>query len=141
MVEPRGGEGERREAAVRRRRLFVFGALFAAGLLSGLYVGSDGGAAMLDSGARWSAPVSLGLAAIFLTAMIGGTMALRNATDELQREIAARAMAAAGGVFVLLYPLWFLLWKGGLLPEPMHAALFLVFWLTLALATLWYRFR
>ena len=141
MPEPRGGEGERREGAVRRRRLLVFGVLFVAGLASGFYVGSTDGGAMLDADGRWSPGVSLALIAIFLAAMIGGAMALRSSTDELQREIATKAMAAAGGFFLLFYPVWFLLWKGGLVPEPMHLAMFVVFWLTLAFATLWYRFR
>ena len=30
--------------------------------------------------------------------------------------------------FVVAYPAWFLLWKGGLLPEPHHLALFLIFY-------------
>jgi hypothetical protein len=34
-----------------------------------------------------------------------------------------------------------MLWKGGHVPEPHHGALFMAFWLCLAGASAWYRFR
>ena len=141
MAEGHRGEGERREAATRRKRLTVIGALIASGLVVGFYVGYTDQGAMLDREGSWSPTLSLALLAIFLTVVLGGATALESSTDELQRQVGYKAVSAAGGVYMTAYPTWFILWKGGFVPEPMHGPLFALFWVTLLLSTLWYRFR
>lgn len=135
------GEGERREADARRRRFLVLGCLFAAGLFSGFYIGHTDPASLFDAEARWSPLVSLVLTGIFLAAMIGGSLALRGSMDELQRQTQYKAVSLAGAVYMLVYPSWFMLWKGGFVAEPAHGPLFILFWLSLATASVWYRFR
>ena len=135
------GDGERREAAMRRRRALTIGALVLVGGFSGFYVGLNEARAFFDGGSFWTPGVSLVLSALFIAAMIGGSILLQSSMDEVERDRSYKAAAAAGASFLLLYPLWFLLWKGGFVPEPIHWMLFLVFWATLALASLWYRFR
>ena len=49
--------------------------------------------------------------------------------------------ALAGAGYMLAYPAWFLLWKGGVVAEPIHWVLFVGFWLLLAGGTIFYRFR
>jgi hypothetical protein len=135
------GEGERAETLRRRKRNGVIAALFVAGLFTGYYVGHTDPGSLFDREASWDPAVSLVLAAIFLLGMIGGSIALHGNTDEVQRQAQYKAVAVAGGVYMLLYPTWFMLWKGGHVPEPHHGIAFLVFWLCLAAASLWYRFR
>ena len=61
--------------------------------------------------------------------------------DELERQNNYRAAAFAGTVYIVAYPVWFLLWKGGFVPEPIHWMLFGLFWAALCISYLYYRFR
>ena len=136
------GIGEARERARFRKRNLVIGAIFAAGLFSGFYVGQAESARIWEGGAgAWSPIVSLVIACVYLIAVIGGSLALQGSLDELERRNAYEATSVASAVFITLYPLWFVLWKGGFVVEPIHWVVFSAFWLTLAAAQLWYRFR
>jgi hypothetical protein len=61
--------------------------------------------------------------------------------DEVDRQRGYKAASFAGTVLIVVYPAWYFLWRGGLVVEPIHWLLFGLFWLSLAFATLWYRFR
>jgi hypothetical protein len=136
------GEGERRDSARRRKRWVIIVALAVAGFVPGLYLGYNDGAALAESRpAVWTPMLSLGLIALYLAAIIGGGFLLRSVTDEVERQNAAKAASFAGMALMVVYPVWFMLWKGGFVPEPVHWMLFILFWLSLALASLWYRFR
>ena len=135
------GEGERADALRRRKRYAVIAVLFAAGLFSGFYVGKTDPQSLFNAEASWNPAVSLLLTAVFLLAVVGGGFALHGNTDEVERQGQYKAVSLAAAVYMLLYPSWFMLWKGGHVPEPNHGILFVVFWLSLACASLWYRFR
>lgn len=135
------GVGERAEAASRRKRIAILSALFAAGLFTGFYIGFTDASTLFDGKAKWSPGVSLALLATFLIAMIGGSFALKDHMDEVQRQTAYKAGSFAGAAYLIGYPAWFLLWKGDFVAEPHHAVLFVMFWLSLAGASIWYRFR
>jgi hypothetical protein len=136
------GEGERREAARRRKRWLIVAALAAVGLVPGFYMGYQDGAAMAQSRpSLWSPTLAAAMAAIYLLAVIGGGLLLSRVTDELERQRGYKAVSFAGAALMIVYPVWFLLWRGGFVAEPVHWMLFVLFWLSLALATLWYRFR
>ncbi|HLL31757.1 MAG TPA: hypothetical protein VK403_12245, partial [Allosphingosinicella sp.] len=61
------GEGERREAAQRRRRWLIVGGLFAIGIVSGYYAGHyDKGTQAVLGPATWPPAVAAALAAIYL---------------------------------------------------------------------------
>ena len=77
----------------------------------------------------------------FLIAVVGGGVVLHRSTDEVERHGQYKAVALAAAVYMRLYPSWFMLWKGGHNPEPNHAIVFVVFRLSLACATVWYRLR
>lgn len=141
MVRFEEATGEAREAARRRKRGLVIGALFVAGLFTGFYVGHQEAETFFDGGSFWSPTVSLVLAGIYLVALIGGSLVLNGVMDEHERHRGYKTASLAGAVYLTVYPLWFLLWKGGFAPEPIHWLLFVLFWLSLALGTLWYRFR
>jgi len=135
------GVGERRERSARRVRHGIKAALFVTGLAVGIYVGGALIGGDFDFAAPWPPAAALAIAAVYLVAMIAGGLLISRSLDELERSRTYRAAAAAGNVYLLVYPTWFALWKGGFVPEPVHWALFILFWLSLALATLWYRFR
>lgn len=139
-IEEGRGAGEAREAAMRRTRRLTLGALFVAGLVTGFYIGHNEADA-LDGGSFWSPTVSLALAALYVVAMVGGTLVLNRVMDEHERFRSYKAASLAGAIYVTVYPLWFLLWKGGFVPEPIHWVLFILFWLGLAVGQIWYRFR
>ena len=132
------GEGERRERAARRRTWAIKGGLFAAGLAAGAYIG--GTHAAHGWAAPWSPLAALLIAGTYLAAMVAGSILLARNIDELERHRQYKVAAAAAGGYALIYPLWFALWKGGFVPEPVHWILFLLFWVILAGAALRYRF-
>jgi hypothetical protein len=136
------GEGERRDSARRRKRWVIVVALAVAGFVPGLYLGKNHGAALAEGGsALWSPTLSMALAGLYLAAVVGGGLLLRGVTDEVERQNGYKAASFAGMALMLVYPVWFLLWKGGFVHEPIHWVLFVIFWLSLVLASLWYRFR
>ena len=136
------GEGERREARMRRRRYLAIGTLFVVGMVSGFYVGFNEAQALFRGGeGAWSPALSLILVAMFVIAMIGGTYILNGVMDEHERERTYKAASFGGAALLTLYPIWFLLWKGGFLPEPSHLVMYLGFLAAVLLATGWYRFR
>ncbi|GLR48493.1 hypothetical protein [Sphingomonas astaxanthinifaciens] len=133
--------GELRLKQRERKIWLIKGSLFAIGLVSGGIVGylvADDGFA---PDAKWPPSLAIGLVATFLAAIGIGSWLLRALCDEVERQLQYKATAAAGLFYVLAYPVWFVLWKGGLLPEPSHWMLFLGFYAALAASYLFYRFR
>jgi hypothetical protein len=138
----RRGEGERLDSARRRRRWLLVGGLALVGILPGFYLGYREGAAAAGSQPLvWSPFLAALLAGLYLVAVVGGGLLLNKVTDEVERQNGYRAASFAGLALMLVYPVWFLLWKGGFAAEPVHWILFALFWLSLALASLFYRFR
>ena len=136
------GEGERREAARRRKRWMIVAALALVGVVPGFYMGYQDGAALARSEPlAWPPAVAAALAGVYLLAVIGGGLLMSKVMDEVERQRGYKAVSFAGAALMVVYPTWFLLWKGGFVPEPVHWMLFVLFWLSLALASLWYRFR
>jgi hypothetical protein len=136
------GEGERRESARRRKRGLIIGALFVAGAATGYYMGSTDGGALFDGRAGgWPPAVAAAIAIMYLTAIIGGSLLLNGIMDEVERQRSYKAVSFAGAVLIVVYPTWFTLWKGGFVGEPIHWVIFVLFWLSLALSSLFYRFR
>jgi hypothetical protein len=136
------GEGERREAARRRKRWLIVAALAVAGMVPGFYLGYQDGAAMAQSREpAWSPAVAAGLAGLYLVVIVVGGILMNSVMDEVERQRGYKAVSFAGTVLMVVYPTWFLLWRGGFVAEPVHWVLFVLFWLGLALASLWYRFR
>jgi hypothetical protein len=98
------GTGERAEASRRRRRYTVLAVLFAAGLFTGFYAGQSDPDILFSREASWDPTVSLALTAIFVIAIVGGSIVLHGSTDEVQRQAQYKAVTVAGAVYMLLYP-------------------------------------
>ena len=135
--------GEARERARRRRRTIIVSGVLAVGTALGFLIGLRE-ADNLFGGAGsqgWSPAMAIGMAIGVLGLVFGGGIALARQTDEFERLAQYKAAATGALAFLCAYPVWFVLWMGNLAPEPMHAALFALFWLTLVAAFFFYRFR
>jgi hypothetical protein len=136
------GEGERQETARRRKRWMIIGALFVAGLGPGFYLGSlDAGPVEALRTVTWPPGLVAMFLALHLGAVVGGGLLLSKQADELDRERGYKSVSFAGTLLMIVYPAWYVLWRGGFVPEPIHWVLFLLFWLSLILAAIFYRFR
>ena len=142
VSEP-SGAGEAQEQARRTRKTWIIGGTFVTGLVAGILVGfNEGEALFVGSDANdWPPALAVGLALSYVLVVAVGGVALARQTDEFEQQRQYKAIAAAAFVYAMVYPLWFVLWMGQLVPEPMHGALFILFWLSLAAAFLFYRFR
>ena len=136
------GEGERRDSARRRKKWLLLGVLAVAGAVPGYYIGFQEGAAAAESRPFvWSPTFALAFAGLYLVSVIGGGLLLGRYIDEVERQRSYQAVSTAGLTLMVVYPTWFLLWKGGFVPEPIHWVLFVLFWLSLVLASVYYRLR
>lgn len=130
-------------AKQRQKRInAVIGALFCVGLVSGFLVGffedEDAGLLAANSIPPWLAIAS---AIVFVVAVSYGSWKLMQVSDEHERVIHTRTTVVAGNVMLIGYPTWFILWKGGLVPEPDALWLFMAGIVSSAIAFAWYKFR
>ena len=135
------GEGERVERSRRKRKYATIAVLFVIGMVTGGLGAHFLGERDFDMAQPWPPAAALSLAILYVIAMIGGTLIVERTIDEVDRDVGYRAWTLAGTAYAMAYPLWFLLWKGSFVPEPSHWMLFIGFWVVLALASLYYRFR
>ncbi len=142
-VSEAAGTGEQQERARRTRKAWILGGAFATGLVAGVLVGfQEGENIFVGSDADgWPPALAIGLALSYLLVVMLGGLALSRQTDEFELQRQYKAVSAAAFVYAMAYPVWFVLWMGQLVPEPMHGALFILFWLSLLGAFLFYRFR
>ena len=136
------GEGERREAAMRRKRILVIGSLFVAGLVTGFFVGfREAGTIFHGEEGLWSPALALGMIALFIAAIAGGSWVLNGVMDEHERARTYKAASLGGTAFMLAYPIWFFLWKGGFVREPIHWVMYAFFVFALLGSMAWYKAR
>ena len=119
------GPGEAADRARRRRLWWLFATLFGAGLPIGFFAallerGGDSGV-MSGTLPAWFAVVA---AAVFVVAVGGGGWLWHRRMDELDRRDNLVAASAGGNLMLGGYPVWFVLWKGGLVGAPDALGLF-----------------
>jgi MFS family permease len=132
---------ERIERGRRRRKFAIIAAMGAVGGIGGGIVGARESDQLFDLAHPWPPMLCLALAASFLLAVAVGNLILRRQIDEVERMAKLRATHAGAMLFLVGYPVWFLLWKGGFVPEPQHVAMFAIVLVASVLASLFYRFR
>ena len=133
--------GEALERRRRRRKLAIFALVFVFAFPVGFAVGFTEADDLLVMNDRWPPALALGLSFAYLALVIGGAIALSRQVDEVERMIKYKAVSAAATFYVIVYPVWFFLWKGGFVAEPMHVALYIGFMVAFLLASIFYRFR
>ena len=134
-------EGERLERNRRRRKLLIIAALAAVGGVGGGIVGARENDQLFNLAHPWPPTLCLTLAVLLLFAVGIGKFALRGQIDEVERMAKLKATHVGASLFLLGYPIWFLLWKGGFVPEPQHVVIYAVLLIVMLLASLFYRFR
>jgi hypothetical protein len=139
VAEP--GTGEALERAARRKKIAIVGGLSLAGFFPGFYLGYTENDELLQVSDKWPPELALVLAAVYLVAVITGAVLLKRQTDEVALAQQTKGTALAGSMLVLVYPLWYILWKGGFVIEPMHTVIYVLFLLTALGGMLYYRFR
>ena len=136
-----GGSGEALERSRRSRKVWLIGVLVAAGFVGGFLSGYTQADALFDSTRTWPPALGVGLAILYLVAVVGGGVLLSRYTDEFERMAQYRATTAGAVAYIVVYPVWLLLWKSGLVPEPMHFIIYLLFMAVVLIASLFYRVR
>jgi hypothetical protein len=134
-------EGELLERRRRRRKLLIVGALAAVGGIGGGIVGGQEADRLFDLAHTWP-PILCLVLALLLPVTVGiGKWILRGQVDEFERLAKLRATHVGASLFLIGYPIWFLLWKGGFVPEPQHVVIYAVMLVVMLFASLFYRFR
>lgn len=121
------GAGEAAERSRARRKWLMLGALFLAGLPVGFLIGqteTDHAHGYLVG--TLPPLTAIVAAAVTLLAIIGGSLLLRRRHDEFERRDNDIASAMGANALISVYLPWYLLWRGGLLPEPGHEAMIAV---------------
>lgn len=128
MARTERGPGETAERARLKKLGVILGLSCLVGFVPGFFIGYTDAESLFDDSTDWPAWLSIGMTALLLgTAVIGGLKAQRH-YDEHQRMILYKTICFAAAAYFFTYPSWFFLWKGGFVPEPMHGALFGIFY-------------
>lgn len=137
MVDERG-RGERAENARSRKFWWILGG---AGLLGGVLGGVHSVLTMGDFSQGLPAGWAIALAVAFSIGSAVVSIYFFRSIDEL--ELRDNLVACTIGLYfyILVYPAWFLLWKGGLVVEPMHEALFFGTLIAMMAAYFWKKLR
>ncbi|MGK6321105.1 hypothetical protein [Sphingomonas sp. DT-204] len=131
------GPGE----AAERRRAAGFWSILTGIALVGFAVGftiSLTGSHLHEPLPAWPA---LGAAVVVAATFAGGTWLIHRRMDEVERADNDWAAAVGAKVLMTVYPIWYLLAKGGWVPEPTHEMLFLGLFAIAAFAYSYRKFR
>lgn len=142
MTGDKPGPGEAANRA-RTRRLFVtFAVLAAIGGVVGFTTAmvEDRDASLLSGGSvpGWFAILA---ALALVVAVTAGSVVYHRSMDELQRLDNYWATAMGANLLLLGYPVWLILWKGGLAPLPDAFTLYVAVFATTMLAYLLRKLR
>lgn len=121
------GAGEQAERAKRMRFVVTLALLALVGGVTGFFIGytEEGPGGIMR--ATITPALAIGLTVVFLATVAVGTWIVTRTIDEHELNLNLWAAAFGGSVFIVVYPVWFLLWKGRLVAEPDHLVLFLLY--------------
>lgn len=136
-AEDIGAAAERRQRGKWRRLL---GLAIASGVATGLAfaftrTGDGSGAGTLSPG------LTIAGAVVYVLMMVLGSYAMVRVTDEVEVRNNVVGLAAGGAALLLCYPPWWMLWRGGLVPEPTHLAMFLLMFGPALAVYVWKKYR
>lgn len=138
------GVGEQIERAQRRRFWLTLGAIGATGIPLGFFIGFNAGHhdVGIEEAAAMIPPAMLALAAVaYALAMTVGTWLFNRSIDEVERADNLWASAAAYYAYVVAFPCWWLLGKGGYVTEPNDWILFATALIVGLAAYVWRKWR
>jgi hypothetical protein len=135
------GPGEKMERDRSNRRAFVLCVLMAAGGATALIVtiaGPKGAGVFEGVLPAWAA---LAAAAAWLVAVVGGSFWYKRHADEIDLAAQIWGQAVGGAAIIILYPVWYLLWRARLVAEPDANVVFVALYLVMAGGYLWKKLR
>jgi hypothetical protein len=135
------GEGERLGRERRRRIIWLVAFLVLVGGLVGGVVGYVSGHAIKDPNASIPPALAIVCAVVLVVGTLVGAIAFFRQVDELERQVNYWTANVSIYFYFLAYVCWYLLWRGNLIPEPSHEALFLSTMLVMTLAYFWKKMR
>jgi hypothetical protein len=140
VARPELSGAEEAERQKRRKWWTMLGVsgLAGAGTGLGFVVAAKGDGFMSGPIPAW---LAIAFAALYVATMIVGTIAMKRMTDEVEIHNNLWGMAIGGSAVLLVYPPWWMLWRGEVAPEPGHEALFLLLFASAILAYLWKKYR
>ena len=136
------GPGEAADRARSRRTTINFTILAllggVVGFTAALVEQSD---APISAGGTMPGWFAILAAAVMVVAVLAGSVLYHRNMDELQRLDNYWAATMGANVFLLGYPVWLILWKGGLVPAPDAMILYLAVFVTMMIAYFWRKWR
>jgi len=133
------GEGERLEAARRRRFWRIMGGLIFAGFVGGLVFG--GTFAILGDGSLAVSvippAVIVGAVPVAVAAFLYGTWRFFVSVDELELQDNLWGSLIGFYLYSTVFPFWWLLWRAGVTVEPHDWAIFAITFTSATAAYLW----
>jgi hypothetical protein len=135
------GPGELLERRQRQRQALILIVLMVAGGVTGLVLSltEQDGAGFFQGAIP--AGVALALAILWLVSVVGGSIWYKRHIDEIDYGAQVWGSALGGSTVIILYPVWLLLWRGQLVPEPNGHILAGVLFIVMMLGYLWKKFR
>ncbi|RYE36206.1 MAG: hypothetical protein EOP21_15045 [Hyphomicrobiales bacterium] len=85
--------------------------------------------------------MAIAAAALFAIAIPLGSWYFLRDVDEVEQRTNMVASIWRLNAYVMLYPAWYILWKGQLVPEPDHEILFITTMIVLSLVYFWKKAR
>lgn len=137
VMQPEPRDGLAAAKARKRRLQLIIVGLMGAGAVIGFFSAmfeAEGGGFMEGIPAGWAIAASL----ILVGAIGYGGWRYHLATDELDRRDTLWASALTLNVYIAGYAVWYLWWRGGLVREPQHEAIFVA---TMAVMMLAYGYK
>ncbi|MDQ3140195.1 MAG: hypothetical protein M3Q15_05665 [Pseudomonadota bacterium] len=141
VMRPEDDSGTKAERS-RSRKWWTVMALvaasgFAAGAIDGTVSTTDGGF-MQGALPGW---LAIAIAISYLVSIVVGTIAYKRYSDELDIQANIWGSAVGASALLLTYPVWWILWRGQLVGEPVHETLFLLMFGSALLGYLWKKYR
>jgi hypothetical protein len=138
--------GENLTPRERRRRYILSGCIFLGWIMGiGLPIMFEGGesAEAITIFSNSPLPTSVALAFVFVLLVIVPAITWywhRYAVDEMEESAYRDGGYYAAYAFLFLTPLWWLLWRGGLLPEPNGVAIYFLFSMVWTIVWFWKKY-
>lgn len=136
------GPGEAADRARSRRTFITFAVLSllggALGFTAALFEPHE---ATLTTGGSLPAWFAIVAALLLVGAVTAGSIIYYRTMDELQRLDNYWAATMGANVLLMAYPVWLILWKGGLVPAPDAMTLYLAVLVSTGLAYAWRKLR
>lgn len=139
MEQPEMSDGERAFIAKRRRVRLIWSALIGIGFVLGIATGID--SARIGTGGEISPGMAIAAVVVLFAGVLGGSWFYFREIDELDLRDNLVACTIGLYFYALVYPSWYALSRGGLVPKTDPELIFVATLIVVTLAYFWKRLR